>query len=148
MLESELHFELIHDPNPELQESLWKRLHESSIEKLSPSDPKTTQSLAICVTRNQELRAGLLAICYFGGMNLQCLWVHQEERGQGLGEQLLARIETISRELRCNIIWGHTFGFQARDFYLKNGYLEFATLPDYPPGHGCSFLKKDLDFWE
>ena len=136
--------ETVYDPSVKLQDELWKRLHEASVARLSPSDPQETRSVAITVRKNQELRAGLLAISYFGGMNLQCLWVHAEERGQGLGEKRLARIEDLAKELHCNIIWGHTFGFQARDFYLKNGYSPFGELPDFPPGHGCTFLKKNL----
>ena len=35
-------------------------------------------------------------------------------------------------------------GFQARPFYEKLGYRVFATLDDYPPGHGKYFLRKPL----
>ncbi|HBS06649.1 MAG TPA: GNAT family N-acetyltransferase [Leptospiraceae bacterium] len=139
-----LEIEILKDPSHELQEDLWQRLHEASVARLQPSDPQQTHSLAMVAKRGHEIRAGLLALAYFGGMNLQCLWVHEEERGNGLASRLLEAIESRSRELGCNIIWGHTFGFEARGFYLKKGYVEFAALPEYPPGYGCSFMKKNL----
>ncbi len=141
---NDFNIELIEDPSYALQEDLWKLLNSASVARMKPSDPQETHSFALTIRRDNELRAGLLALSYFGGMNLQCLWVHEDARSNGLGARLLQKIEGIARDLKCNVIWGHTFGFQAKEFYIKNGYIEFGSLPEYPPGYGCSFLKKNL----
>jgi len=37
-----------------------------------------------------------------------------------------------------------TFSFQAKYFYLKQGYEIFGTLKDFPKGHERYFMFKDL----
>lgn len=139
-------FELqeILDPDHELQETLWLNLRVAAQQRLGGSPFGETTSHAIIVRENETMIAGLLGLAYFQGMNLQCLWVQDSHRRLGIGEALVGRIEEMARGLRCNVIFGHTFGFQAREFYLRLGYTEFGVLPEYPPGHGCYFLKKAL----
>ena len=86
----------------------------------------------------------MLAIVYFRGMNLQCLWVREDQRGKKLGSAFLEQAEQAARSLDCTLIHGHTFSFQAPDFYLKAGYEVFGTIEDYPPGKNCFFLRKYL----
>lgn len=149
----EFSFRRILDPSVELQETLWKNLQSESMKRLANPTLEEVTSLAILAenestdpldARKENLAAGLLALVYFGGMNLQCLWVDPRRQGQGLGSRMLQSAEDEARNLGCNIIWGHTFAFQARGFYEKAGYEVFGELPDYPPGHGCVFMKKDL----
>ncbi|MCB1171654.1 MAG: GNAT family N-acetyltransferase [Leptospiraceae bacterium] len=149
----EFTFGKILDPSVGLQETLWKNLQSESMKRLANPALGEVTSLAITARRantalpeNQEenLAAGLLALVYFGGMNLQCLWVDPRFQGQGLGSKMLQSVEKEARQMGCNIIWGHTFAFQARGFYEKAGYEVFGELVDYPPGQGCVFMKKDL----
>ncbi|MBX7057677.1 MAG: GNAT family N-acetyltransferase [Leptospirales bacterium] len=139
-----LQFESLEDPAGDLQEELWERLREHGRGKLSNPALAEHASLAILAREDGVLRAGLLALTYFQGMNLQCLWIDQSWRGRRLGSHMLGLAEEAARERHCNVIFGHSFGFQARDFYVKHGYEVFGVIPEYPPGHGCSFLKKSL----
>lgn len=144
MTPADFAFQEIANPAHDLQEDLWERLRVASNARLNQPALAETHSYAVLARDGERLAAGLLAIIYFGGMNLQCLWVDEAERGRGLGARMLQHAEEIARRHGCNLIFGHTFGFQAKGFYLKAGYEEFGALPEYPPGHGCSFLKKTL----
>ncbi|WP_419727432.1 hypothetical protein [Terrisporobacter petrolearius] len=50
----------------------------------------------------------------------------------------------IAKEEKCNLIHLDTFDFQAKDFYIKNGYEIFGVLDECPKNHKRYFLKKSL----
>ena len=77
-------------------------------------------------------------------LDASLLWVDERRRGQGLGSRLLQRLEAAARERGCRRAHLETFSYQARAFYERHGYREFACLPDYPPGHTKVYLRKDL----
>jgi GNAT superfamily N-acetyltransferase len=56
-------------------------------------------------------------------------------RGQGHGARLLAAAEQHARGLGCVGARVDTYSFQARGFYVKQGYGEAGRIPDCPPGH-------------
>lgn len=141
---AELNFEEVANPSPALQEALWKNLQTFSDSQLRNPSLAHTASVAIIAREGQRLVAGMLATIYIGGMNLQCLWIDESLRGHGLGKRLLDQAEHIARRHRCNVIFGHSFGFQAPGFYEKAGYEEFGRIPEYPPGYGCVFMRKLL----
>jgi len=70
--------------------------------------------------------------------------VPEARRGEGLGAKLLAAAEDVARERGCGHAWLDSYGFQAPQFYLKQGYEIFGTLPDYPRGVERVFLCKRL----
>jgi GNAT superfamily N-acetyltransferase len=141
---SSITFETIRDPDGDLQEFLWERLREASNPRLSDERAKEHHALSILAREKGEIVGGMLAIVYFRGMNLQCLWVREDQRGKKLGSAFLEQAEQAARSLDCTLIHGHTFSFQAPDFYLKAGYEVFGTIEDYPPGKNCFFLRKYL----
>lgn len=51
--------------------------------------------------------------------------------------------ETI-KEKGGKLVHLDTFDFQAKDFYLKNGYEVFGVLEDCPKGHKRYYLKKNI----
>ncbi|MCE9499218.1 MAG: GNAT family N-acetyltransferase [Leptospira sp.] len=142
---SNLEFENIQDPSASLQEFLWSQLQEFSNSKLNNPDLQKTASISIVAKENGEIVGGLLAIIYFQGMNLQCLWVHEKYRRKKIGMLFLEKAEEEARKFNCSVIYGHTFGFQAPGFYLKAGYQVFGIIEDFPKGFNCHFLKKSLD---
>lgn len=83
------------------------------------------------------------ATCWYTAY-LDILWVTEAYRKQGLGTALIADFERELRQRECTIVYLDTFDWQAKDFYLKQGYELFGTLENYPKGHNKYFLKKDL----
>ncbi len=49
------------------------------------------------------------------------LWVHEDCRMQGLGQQMLEAAEAVARERGCHQILVSSFTFQAPAFHTRNG---------------------------
>jgi GNAT superfamily N-acetyltransferase len=88
--------------------------------------------------------AGLLGHTLWNGFFISALWVAQAVRRKGIGRQLLARAEELALQNGCDHIHLDTFDFQAREFYVKNGFHLFGTIEDYPIAHKRYYLIKKL----
>ncbi len=93
---------------------------------------------------NNVTLGGIWTEILFDWMYIEVLYVPEALRGNGLGSQLLVQAEDSARSKGCVGIWLETFDFQAPDFYRKNGWELFATLPHYPRGSNRRFLCKRL----
>ncbi len=88
--------------------------------------------------------AGIAADVCGGWLMVHALWVDASQRGQGLGQALLADAEQQARTLGAHAVTLDTFSWQAEGFYLKQGYEVFGRLQDFPPGHQRLYLRKRL----
>lgn len=89
--------------------------------------------------------AGINAVLYcWGVLYIDAVWVDEASRHQGLGTELLDRMEVEAKKIGCTLTHLDTFDFQAQAFYERNGYELFGTLDDCPAGHQRLFLKKRL----
>ena len=75
--------------------------------------------------------------------------IDQNHRNAHLGKTLLAKVEQISKEKGCRILWIETAGREiylpTRQFYLRNNYVEAACMTDfYAPGDDKVIYRKDL----
>lgn len=93
---------------------------------------------------NGQLIAGANAFTHWNYFFLAHLWVSEEQRGQGIGKQLIQTIELEAKSRNCTHCWLDTFSFQAAGFYEKLGYKKFGQLEDYPIGHQRYFFFKEL----
>lgn len=92
-----------------------------------------------------EIIAGILSKMYcWNCLYIDTLWVKEEYRQDGLGTRLLKEVERISKENNCYLIHLDTFDFQAKEFYVKNGYEIFGQLDECPQGHTRFFMKKSI----
>jgi GNAT superfamily N-acetyltransferase len=107
--------------------------------------PSGHQPLAV-VLRDADgtVQGGLWGHTAYGWLYTQLLVVPDGHRAQGLGAALMARAEAMALSRGCRHAWVDTI-FGARGFYERLGYRVFGELPDHPPGHTRSFLRKDLD---
>ncbi len=55
-------------------------------------------------------------------------------------------LEAEAWERGCRRAHLETFGYQARAVYERHGYMVFARLPDYPPGHERIYLHKQMSW--
>ena len=78
-----------------------------------------------------QIAGGIIGEFIWGWLHIQTLWVAQEQRGRDIGSELLRRIQQVARERGVHQCTLETTSFQARDFYLKNGFeivgAEFAA---------------------
>lgn len=72
------------------------------------------------------------------------LWIDERYRGSGAGSKLLQAAEAEALAAGCTDAVLDTFSFQAQSFYERNGYIVYATLEGFPPGHRQLFLHKRL----
>lgn len=94
---------------------------------------------------NGEVIAGINCIYYsWKCLFIDVLWIKEEYRNQGFGSQLLLEIEQLAKDSGCHLIHLDTFDFQAKDFYLKQGYEIFGVLDECPLEHKRYYLKKLL----
>ena len=95
---------------------------------------------------DKEVVGGILAKMYcWNVIYIDALWINEIYRGFGLGEKLLFEIENIAKKEKCYLIHLDTFDFQAKNFYIKNGYEVFGVLDNCPKDHKRFFLKKYLE---
>ena len=111
----------------------------------SVGPPEEWQELVISVEAGEAgALGGLTGNTHWQWLFVGHIWVKADARRQGIGAQLLANAERIARKRGCVGSWLDTFSFQARDFYRRQGYEEFGSLVNYPPGHSRHYMWKRL----
>ena len=112
-------------------EQVFKEQYEASFgstrfEELEPKD--------YYLTREEEgkLIALLHAQQVLENIHIKALVVDKEHQKKGLGASLLAELEEKAAEAGVTSITLSTKSYQAKDFYLKQGYEIYASLADVP----------------
>jgi GNAT superfamily N-acetyltransferase len=92
-----------------------------------------------------ELLGGIQAYWVnWGILHVELVYVFESYRDHGIASGLLQHVEQIAKQNKCHIAHLDTFDFQAKDFYLKQGYAIFGTLDNTPKGHCRYYMKKEL----
>jgi GNAT superfamily N-acetyltransferase len=91
-----------------------------------------------------QVVAGLLGATGWQWLNIDILYVNENQRGIGCGSALVHAAVAAARARGCYGAMLDTFDFQARGFYQKLGFEVFATLDNMPPGHQRFWMKRLL----
>ena len=96
------------------------------LEELEPKD--------YYLTREEEgnLIALLHAQQVLENIHIKALVVDKEHQKKGLGASLLAELEEKAEKAGVSSITLSTKSYQAKDFYIKQGYEIYASLEDVP----------------
>lgn len=122
----------------------------NSILKFNAQQAPLTQDdpfmyLDYVVKDGNKVLGGIKAVMYNWKMLfINVLWVDGKYRHHGYGSALMKRVEEEAKKMGSTLAHVDTFDFQAKDFYIKNGYEIFGILKDCPPGHERYYLKKAL----
>lgn len=100
--------------------------------------------VAITAQEGEQMAGGIIGEFIWGWLHIQTLWVAPEQRGKDIGTRLLAEIEKVARERGVCQATLETTSFQARDFYLKNGFEIVGSVEGKPAGHTWYYLKKEF----
>ena len=112
-------------------EQVFKEQYEVSfgsarLEELEPKD--------YYLTREEEGR--LIALLHaqqvLENIHIKALVVDKEHQKKGLGASLLAELEEKAEKAGVSSITLSTKSYQAKDFYVKQGYEIYASLSDVP----------------
>ena len=112
-------------------EQVFKEQYESSfgsarLEELEPKD--------YYLTREEEGR--LIALLHaqqvLENIHIKALVVDKGYQKKGLGASLLAELEEKAEKAGVSSITLSTKSYQAKDFYIKQGYEIYASLSDVP----------------
>jgi len=129
-------------PSQEILDELAAGLNDHSLPLVAKPG---FQPIAFYARNNRgRLQGGIYGRINWNWLNVSLLWVSPDNRGSGLGSQFLNQLESDAIKRGCTNSHVDTFSFQAREFYISNGYEVFAELPDYPDGHSRIYLKKRL----
>jgi GNAT superfamily N-acetyltransferase len=91
--------------------------------------------------------AGIRTCIYFHEcLFISAFFIEEKYRRLGIGRALLRSVETMAKSSGIKLIHLDTFSFQAKDFYLKNGYEIFGILENCPRGHTRYYLQKRYPF--
>jgi GNAT superfamily N-acetyltransferase len=88
---------------------------------------------------------GLAAVTYWNWLIIKLLVLDDTQRGNGLGQRLLARAHEEAIARGCAHAQTMTYDFQALAFYRKYGYSVVGELKDYPEGYHYYWLRKDFE---
>jgi len=91
-----------------------------------------------------KLVGGVRGLVFLGWLRIEVLWVEETARHKGLGSRLLGQAEDQAKALGASNAALETFEWQARGFYLKKGYEEFARVENYAKGFYLVHMKKKL----
>jgi GNAT superfamily N-acetyltransferase len=130
------------DVDPDLAERLDQEI---SAFNAAASGHHDARMLSVAVRGDDgDLRGGLYGWTWGGCGYVDLLRVRDDQRGLGLGADLLAAAEAEIRRRGCDRVALSTHSFQAPGFYARLGYTECGRTPGYPRGHDDIHLLKQL----
>jgi GNAT superfamily N-acetyltransferase len=90
------------------------------------------------------LHGGVIGRLAGDSVYMEVVWTDDSTRGIGLGRDMMKLVEDRAREQGAREAWLYTMSFQAKPFYEKLGYSQFAELPWLGGRHARHFMRKDL----
>jgi GNAT superfamily N-acetyltransferase len=90
------------------------------------------------------LHGGVVGRLAGDSVYMEIVWNDDDVRGTGMGRETMRLVEDEARRLGARESWLYTMSFQARPFYEKLGYTQFAELPWLGGQHKRHFMRKDL----
>lgn len=117
------------------EEEFVKRVFDEQFEETLGRDAMSklvTKEYLLTKEEGGNLLAVLQAIQSIETVHIKSLVVAKAAQGKGLGSQLLLELEEAARQNGVTSITLSTKSYQAKEFYLKNGYQIYASLENVP----------------
>ncbi|WP_080684190.1 GNAT family N-acetyltransferase [Pseudomonas chlororaphis] len=123
-----------------LEWRIGNNLDESELRKVSDGVLKHGRALAVAgnatpiaclVYKDGSVIAGGTGRTEFNRLYVQYLWVDEQHRAQGIGTEILKRLEALGSSRGCTDALIETLNDQAFQLYLRLNYVPISTLPNY-----------------
>lgn len=109
-------------------------------------DPKRAV-FGVCVRSGAdpgELLGGAKGIVHWNWFYLTHLWVREDCRGRGLGQEILNRLVAEGKMKKFSGIYVDTFSQDAVRFYERAGFEVVGAIPRFVNGFDRTYLKINL----
>lgn len=135
---------LVHD-NP--TDQLYEQLRKPVLAVRPPDFPdidRYTKPFAVTEADGKgDLIGGVYAFIHPGWAYIDLVWTREDQRGKGLGRNLMARAEEEAQKRGCHSAYLWTQDFEAPGFYENLGYKQFVVLDNFIQGHPrIGFMKR------
>ena len=129
---------------PDEKENLSDRIVEFNTQQVPFSQSEPFIDLSHSLKTEDDLFVGGIRACLYCWkcLYIDVLWLEEKYRHLGYGAKLIKKVEEDAIKQGCHLAHLDTFDFQAKNFYLKQGYEVFGELEDCPPGHKRFYLRK------
>jgi ribosomal protein S18 acetylase RimI-like enzyme len=101
--------------------------------------------IACLVHESQEIVAGGSGRTEFDRLFIAYLWVRDSLRSQGLGSEVLQKLENAARARGCSDALIETLNDRTANLYTRLGYESVARIPRYVGSFTKHVLVKTLD---
>ncbi len=140
-----LRYDVTFDPPAEAVKAIERGLHAHNLAHLGEDVIEDYHQLVVVVRDAEgDVVAGVHGELCWDWLYIKTMWVAEAYRGRGVGTRLLTAMEEAALSKGFAHAHLETTDFQARAFYVKNGYRVFGRLPGKPAGHTWYFMRKDL----
>ena len=116
----------------EVTDRLLEILDQQQVDFFASEPEPDASEWALCAKEDKHIVGGLTAKKQYQTMHISLLAVDPAYRKDGIGSQLLAKMEQVALKHQVTTITLTTKAYQALGFYLKQGYEVFGELEDVP----------------
>ncbi|KQV67723.1 streptothricin acetyltransferase [Nocardioides sp. Root122] len=107
--------------------------------------PSAVELTVTAVDQDGELVGGLSGWTWQEAAGIGLTWVRDDQRGSGVGSDLLIRFEQEAAARGALRVFVTSFTFQAPGFYERHGYREIFRWDGVPvAGHADVHFRKEL----
>ena len=107
--------------------------------------PTAVELTVQCLDEQGDLLGGISGWTWQQAAGIGMTWVHPDQRGTGVGSELINRFEQAAAERGARRVFVTSFTFQAPGFYEKHGYTEIFRWDGVPvDGEADVHFRKDL----
>jgi len=107
--------------------------------------PNLNSHKIVAAVRDDEGKVvgGVIGRLAADSVYMEIVYNDENVRGTGLGSKAMRLVEDEAKTLGAREAWLYTMSFQAKPFYEKLGYHQFAELK-WNGEHKRHFMRKDL----
>ena len=127
--------------------ALDERLNDELVRFNAVANPDVhpAEELTVRVQEDGELVAGLSGWTWGQAAGIAMTWVHEDQRGTGMGASLIDAFEDEARKRGCKHVFVTSLTFQAPGFYQRLGYEEIFRWESVPTtGRDDVHMRKEL----
>jgi GNAT superfamily N-acetyltransferase len=97
-----------------------------------------------CVSNSGQIIGAIMGTVTLNMLFVSHLFVEEKHRNKGIGKKLLLEIEVVALESNCNIIRLNTFNKKTNNLYIKSGFEETTSIPNYMGDFDLVYYEKTI----